>query len=59
MDGRVLMEAMAGENHASPKVETKTFEATAKVNQKGWRQYLKVSIVDGRVYFDEGNGESR
>ena len=53
MDGRVLEEALVG--GAAPKVETETMQATATVGGRTWRQYLKVSRVDGRTYYLEGN----
>jgi arylsulfatase A-like enzyme len=58
MDGRILSEALANGDRSNPQVTQKTMEATAEVGGKEWRQYLKILMVAGRVYFDEGNGES-
>jgi arylsulfatase A-like enzyme len=58
-DGRVLLEAMADLDLSTAKPETKAIEATATFAHKRWKQYLKTSVLDGRVYLDEGNGESR
>jgi arylsulfatase A-like enzyme len=55
MDGRVLREALAGENF-TPKVKTERIEASHTNGFLRWTQYLKYSEVDGTVYFDEGNG---
>jgi len=58
MDGRVLTEALVAENDSNANPELKTLEATADLNQKQWHQYLKMYVLDGRTYFDEGNGGS-
>jgi hypothetical protein len=54
MDGRVLREAFVDEK-ALPKVETQVMRAKREVGTKVWQQYLKVSTVEGRRYYDEGN----
>lgn len=54
IDGRVLEEALAG-GPPAPKVETETLRASTTVNGRTWQQYLKVSRVDGRAYYLEGN----
>jgi arylsulfatase A-like enzyme len=57
MDGRVLSEAMTDAKDApEPKVETKVLKATRRVGTRDWKQYLKVSTVNGKQrYYDEGN----
>jgi arylsulfatase A-like enzyme len=56
MKGRVLMEALRGENGPPPEVKTTTIQAKAKRNGKEWEQYLKVSTCGGVTYVDEGDG---
>lgn len=56
MDGRVLREALAGDNSPAPRVKTDRLEATRDLGFLRWSQYLKFTEVDGAVYFDEGNG---
>jgi len=56
MDGRVLSEALTIE---APKMSTPTtrrIEASRKVGESVWRQYLQISQVNDTIYFDEGNG---
>lgn len=57
MDGRVLSEALADAKTAQPpKVETKVMTATRRVGTHDWKQYLKVTTVNGKQrYYDEGN----
>jgi arylsulfatase A-like enzyme len=56
LEGRVLEEAMVGQKNAeSPKVETTVIKAERALGDKTWRQYLKVSTVGDRRYYDEGN----
>ncbi len=56
MEGRVLAEAMADAKEAAPKVETAVMTAKTKLpTGREWAQYLKVSTVNGRRYYDEGN----
>jgi arylsulfatase A-like enzyme len=57
MDGRVLREALTGGGSPSEQPTTKTVEATRDVGLFQWHQYLKFTEYDGRIYFDEGNGE--
>ncbi len=57
MDGRVLAEALSTGGNASPKTSQERIETTVEAGGQHWRQYLKLSTVAGRVYFDEGNGE--
>ena len=56
LDGRVLHEAFADVSRPSPKAVTRTIEAKRDIGLFRWHQYLKVTEVDGAVYFDEGNG---
>jgi arylsulfatase A-like enzyme len=55
MDGRVLKESLVSAHSPEPKAEETTLTATS--DQGRWRQYLKISSVDGTEYFDEGNTE--
>ncbi len=56
MDGRVLEEALNGSTGPAPAVETETLTAARQLEvTKRWQQYLKVSKVNGRRYYDEGN----
>jgi arylsulfatase A-like enzyme len=57
MDGRVLTEALTDVKSAeSPKVETTVIKAARRVGDKDWKQYLKVTTVNGKQrYYDEGN----
>jgi arylsulfatase A-like enzyme len=56
MSGRVLMEAFPGSDSAAPTVHTRHLEADYRGTQFTWHQYLDESIVNGVVYFDQGNG---
>jgi arylsulfatase A-like enzyme len=56
MSGRVLTEALPGSDSAAPKVDTRHLEADYRGTQFTWHQYLDESIVNGVVYFDQGNG---
>jgi hypothetical protein len=58
MDGRVLLEAMAGIDQGSTgkATETKTVEATKRFPAGTWRQSLRISRVGSTIYLDEGNG---
>ncbi|MCX6903259.1 MAG: alkaline phosphatase family protein [Verrucomicrobia bacterium] len=55
MDGRVLEEALAKGDVPESKPETKTMEATCQLGWLQWRQYLKYTEFDHRLYLDEGN----
>jgi arylsulfatase A-like enzyme len=55
LDGRVLREALVEEKGEAPKAETQVMRATRDVGSKKWAQYLMVSTVEGRRFFDEGN----
>lgn len=52
MDGRVLLEAMAG---GGPEEKATQEVLHAENPETGWKQYLKVSRVGTTEYFDEGN----
>jgi hypothetical protein len=55
--GRVLTEALAQEVGTQPVCEHRRREATFDAQRFTWRQYLDSSVVDGVLYFNEGNGE--
>ena len=55
MDGRILSEAMTVAT-PSPKLETKTIEATKHFQTGEWRQSVQISRVGETTYLDEGNG---
>jgi hypothetical protein len=61
MDGRVLSEALNDSSPPSERPETKVLRTQRKLidektkAEKTWSQYLKVSKLLGRAYFDEGN----
>jgi predicted AlkP superfamily pyrophosphatase or phosphodiesterase len=57
MDGRVLEEALVGENPTAAKPVTQTIEESRELPLFRWRQYLKFTEYRGTLYFDEGNGE--
>jgi predicted AlkP superfamily pyrophosphatase or phosphodiesterase len=55
MDGRVLTEALANAPAAEAQPQTTTLKTERKIGDKTWRQYLRVTTLDGRSYYDEGN----
>jgi arylsulfatase A-like enzyme len=58
MDGRVLTEALTIDG---PKVGRPVTTQLNAIHQEGnfkWRQYLKLTELNGVAYFDEGNGSS-
>jgi arylsulfatase A-like enzyme len=55
LDGRVLGEALTKGHAPSEPVETQTLRAAHDVNGTRWQQYLTISRVGNRVYYDEGN----
>lgn len=55
LDGRILSEAMTDGAKAPAKSETRTTETTRNFDGRVWRQYLKITRVDGHDYIDEGN----
>jgi arylsulfatase A-like enzyme len=56
LDGRVLAEALKGSSSAGQKAEPRRIEASAKLENTVWHQYLQISEVNGVQYVDEGNG---
>ncbi len=56
MDGRVLREALVGDDYTPPQPEVSTIEATRQFGDKTWRQYLKYTSLGDYLYLDEGNG---
>ncbi len=56
MDGRVLKEALIGATTKTPLGKTTRLEAKQVHEKFVWRQYLKITKVDGVSYIDEGNG---
>lgn len=56
MDGRVLTEAMTIPGPAVGSPKTTTLNASNRVGNRVWRQYLKRTELNGVVYLDEGNG---
>ncbi|MEO8428816.1 MAG: alkaline phosphatase family protein [Verrucomicrobiota bacterium] len=59
MDGRVLVEAMIGDESPAFTPETNTREASYDLGFLVWRQYLTFTRVGSALYYEEGNGESR
>jgi hypothetical protein len=57
MDGRVLFEAMTGEQPSVPKPIEDQIEAGRSYGFLRWHQYLKLTHVGYTVYYDEGNGQ--
>ena len=58
MDGRVLSEALVGQQDPLEAVET-TMDARADLGFLYWHQSLKLTHVGNAVYYEEGNGEAR
>ena len=62
-DGVDLAALLAARNvtvlQATPATWRLLIDADWKGSDFAWHQYLKTSEVNGVVYFDEGNGESR
>ncbi len=56
LSGRVLVEALTNHAARSPSAKARCLRATYHGDGFVWRQYLKISEVNGVVYFDEGNG---
>jgi arylsulfatase A-like enzyme len=57
MDGRVLGEALATEAPPLRSYEIKQLAAERGLDALKWKQYLRISEVNGVRYLDEGNGE--
>ena len=58
MDGRVLREALVGDDGPAPVVKEQKLEAHRRIGWMHWDQYVTTKEVDGSLYFDEGNGRS-
>jgi arylsulfatase A-like enzyme len=58
MDGRVLSEALAVKGPKAGRAGTRRIEASRKMGESIWHQYLQISRVNDTIYFDEGNGSS-
>jgi arylsulfatase A-like enzyme len=56
MDGRVLSEALTVEAPPVSKPLARRIEASSKIGDATWTQYLQISQVNDTIYFDEGNG---
>jgi arylsulfatase A-like enzyme len=56
MDGRVLSEALTVKAPKAGKPSTRRIEASRKIGESVWHQYLQISSVSGVIYLDEGNG---
>jgi predicted AlkP superfamily pyrophosphatase or phosphodiesterase len=56
MSGRILTEAFLNSSPPPPAPQTQRLEASYQGTHFTWHQYLEESIVNGVVYFNEGNG---
>jgi hypothetical protein len=56
MDGRVLSEAMTGNNYQTLQSENETVATKKDFPSGSWRQSLHISRVQSTVYLDNGNG---
>ena len=56
MDGRVLSEALTVDSPPVSKPSVRRIEASSKIGDATWTQYLQISRVNDTIYFDEGNG---
>jgi arylsulfatase A-like enzyme len=57
MSGRVLSEVLTGCAAPALKPETHRLEATCRVKEFTWRQFLDYTELNGVLYFDSGSGE--
>jgi arylsulfatase A-like enzyme len=55
LDGRVLSEALVGGKAPNEPAATRTLQAAHDVDSTHWQQYLTISRIGNRVYYDEGN----
>jgi arylsulfatase A-like enzyme len=55
MDGRILEEALAQGGPPPGQPQTSTLEASRDLGWLHWRQHLKYTIFNQRLYLDEGN----
>jgi hypothetical protein len=58
MDGRVLEEALSGNERFSAQLISETLEARHRGQHRAWRQYLHLTRLGNHIYLDEGNGEA-
>jgi len=56
MSGRVLTEALLHSDVPAPVPQSRRLEASYRGAQFTWHQYIDESLVNGVLYFDEGNG---
>jgi arylsulfatase A-like enzyme len=56
LDGRVLSEGLTVNGPALKSFEPRRIEASVRVGNKIWKQYLNFTEVNGVAYLDEGNG---
>ncbi len=56
LDGRVPIEALAGDTDFAPAVQSEIVEASRPLSHGIWRQKLHLSRVGETIYLDEGNG---
>jgi arylsulfatase A-like enzyme len=55
MDGRVLAESLVDGKAPELAPQTTTLEAKRTIDRKTWSQYLRVTKLGNRSYYDEGN----
>jgi arylsulfatase A-like enzyme len=55
MDGRVLSEAFIDGQAPAETATTDTLTTSRKIGDKTWSQYLRVTTMLGRRYYDQGN----
>ena len=58
MDGRVLEEALSGNERFTAQLISETLEARHQGPRLAWHQYLHLTRLGRQVYIDEGNGET-
>ena len=58
MDGRILQEALVGQEPPKAKPKQKTITASHRGRKSSWTQCLKVVNMGSTIYFDEGYGIS-
>lgn len=59
MSGRILKEAMAGSNEVPSPPQAHHLKVSYRAPHFIWHQYLDEQVVDGVLYFDQGNGQQR
>jgi arylsulfatase A-like enzyme len=55
MDGRILLEAIEGENSPDEAPQIALLQASRNLGEITWKQYLRISRFRERAYYDEGN----